>query len=193
MLELEFHVLNEPTNKWREIYAIAQLDQTHPLWENYQEIDLDTYETMVLTTVNDLPASFQGIYNNGRWPLNVSRFCNRAYITPYFRELGCGLEITWRNVKYTLDQYDQWGKDVLFISRGVQYDNAQVSWQKFQKFCKFLIKNTGYNLTYDNRLYQCCPAVCKDCYQFCVWYDPKNLQNALNIHSISIEEWAELP
>jgi len=132
------------------------------------------------------------VYNNGRWPNNVSRFCNRAYINPYFRDSGHGLEITWRNIKYTLDNYQHWGKDVLFISRGVQYDNAEVSWRKFRKFCEFLIKNTGYNLVYDDRLYQCCSTACKDCYQFCVWFDPKNIKDQLNIHSVSQDEWAQL-
>lgn len=183
---------NNNTTEWQKLYNIAQSDKDHMLWENYQSINLDTYEHMIVTVRNGEPASFQGIYNNGRWPSNVSRFCNRAYINPYFRNLGEGLEITYNNVKYTLDNYTKWGKDVLFISRGVQYDNAEVSWKKFQKFCKFLIKNTGYNLTYDDRLYQCCPAECKDCYQFCVWYDPMHTKEYLNIPSISKDKWQQL-
>jgi hypothetical protein len=180
------------TAEWQKLYSIAQADKSHGLWENYQNIDLDTYEHMIVTMRNGETASFQGIYNNGRWPSNVSRFCNRAYINPYFRNLGQGLEITYNNVKYTLDNYAQWGKDVLFISRGVQYDNAEISWKKFEKFCKFLIKNTGYNLIYDDRLYQCCANNCKDCYQFCVWYDPMYTKEYLNIPSISKDEWQQL-
>lgn len=188
----EYKVIQHSTPEWEEIYAIAQNDKTHWLWENYQTIDLATYEHMVVNIRNGRPAAFHGIYNNGRWPKNVSRFCNRAYINPYFRDLGQGLEITHKNIKFVLDNYDTWGKEVLFISRGVQYDNVEVSWKKFQKFCDFLIKNTGYNLVYDDRLYQCCPAACKDCYQFCVWYDPKNIKNSLNIHSLSKDEWKNL-
>lgn len=193
MLNLTFHNLKESTEDWEKLYKIAQNDTDHNLWENYQNIDLSKYETMILTTCDNIPASFQGIYNNGRWPGNVSRFCNRAYINPYFRDRRKGLEITWRNVKYTLDNYSTWGRDVLFVSRGVQYDNPEVSWKKFEKFCLFLIKNTGYNLVYDNNLYQCCPSECKDCYQFCVWYDPKNIRKSLNIHSITIDQWKQLP
>jgi len=178
---------------WHTIKKIAKDDSSHGLWQNYQDFDLDTYEHMIVNIRDNIPAAFHGIYNNGRWPKNVSRFCNRAYINPHFRNLNQGLEITHLNIKYVLNKYDKWGKDVLFISRGVQYNNAEVSYRKFQKFCNFLIDKTGYNLTYDNRLYQCCPTACKDCYQFCVWYDPKNIKNTLNIHSISIEEWAELP
>lgn len=193
MLNLEFHDLRESTDLWEEIYQIAREDKSHLLWENYQNIDISQYETMVVTTCDGLPASFQGIFNRDRWPDNVSRFCNRAYINPYFRDKGQGLEITWRNIKYTLDHYGKWGKDVLFISRGVQYDNAEISFKKFQKFCQFLIEKTGYDLIYDNRLYQCCPSMCKDCFQFCVWYDPKKLLNHLNIHNISCDQWAKLP
>ncbi len=183
---------NNNTPEWQEIYKIAQADKEHWLWENYQQINLDTYEHMIVTVRDDIPASFQGIYNNGRWPSNVSRFCNRAYINPHFRNLGKGPEITINNVKYTLDNYAQWEKDVLFISRGVQYDNVEVSWKKFEKFCKFLIKNTGCNLIYDDRLYQCCANECKDCYQFCVWYDPIHLKEHLNIPSVSKNEWQQM-
>jgi hypothetical protein len=177
---------------WLSIYKIAQEDQTHWLWENYQKIDLGTYEHMIVNLRNNESAAFHGIYNNGRWPKNVSRFCNRAYINPKFRDLGEGLEITWKNIKYVLDNYDTWNKEVLFISRGVQYDNIEVSWKKFQKFCKFLIKNTGHDLKWDDRLYQCCASECKDCYQFAVWYDPKNLKDGLEIKSISQQEWMAL-
>jgi len=189
MLNLKFYNLKKSTPEWEEIYKIAQTDTDHSLWENYQSIDLDSYEYMILTMLDNRPASFQGIYNNGRWPNNVSRFCNRAYINPYFRDRGQGLEITWRNIKYTLDNYDQWGKDVLFISRGVQYNDVHISWRKFQKFCEFIIKHTGYNLVYDDQLYQCCPSECKDCYQFCVWFDPTNIKSQLDIRSVSREEW----
>jgi len=192
MLDLKFYQLTASSKQWEAIYKIAREDVGHGLWENYQHIDLNTYECMILTELDGIPASFQGIYNNGRWPANVSRFCNRAYINPYFRNQGLGLEITWQNVKYTLDNYERWGKDVLFISRGVQYHNVDVSWRKFKKFCEFLIKNTGYNLVYDDRLYQCCPSSCKDCYQFCVWYDPLNIKNDLSIHSLSQDEWNNL-
>lgn len=177
---------------WLSIYKEAQEDQTHWLWNNYQKIELDTYEHMIVNLRNGEPAAFHGIYNNGRWPKNVSRFCNRAYICPKFRDLGQGLEITWKNIKYVLDNYHSWGKEVLFISRGVQYNNVEISWGKFQKFCKFLTKTTGYDLTWDDRLYQCCASECQDCYQFAVWYDPNDLKASLEIKSISRQEWIGL-
>lgn len=188
----QYLLVTTNTTEWQQIYNIAQADKDHMLWKNYQRIDLDSYEHMIVTVRNGVPASFQGIYNNGRWPSNISRFCNRAYINPHFRNIGQGLEITHNNVKYTLDNYTRWAKDVLFISRGVQYDNVTTSWKKFQKFCKFLIKNTGYNLTYDDRLYQCCSDKCKDCYQFCVWYDPMDTKEYLRIPSVSKDEWQQL-
>lgn len=178
--------------EWLEIYKIAQDDHSHWLWENYQRIDLDTYEQMIIFIRDNEPAAFHGIYNNGRWPNNVSRFCNRAYINPKFRKLGQGLEITSKSIKYVLDNYNRWNKEVLFISRGVQYNNAYISWLKFDKFCKFLCKTTGYNLVWDNLLYQCCNNACKDCYQFCVWYDPKQIQKKLAIHNVTIDGWNNL-
>jgi len=188
----QYSVINESTSEWQEIYNIAREDKTHNLWKNYQSIELTDYEHMIVNVRDGKPAAFHGIYNNGRWPANVSRICNRAYINPYFRTLGQGLEITSANIKFVLDNYNQWGKDVLFISRGVQYDNAEISYKKFVKFCKFLEKTTGYQLEYDDLLYQCCPAECKDCFQFCVWYDPKGLRKTLEIAKINKERWAHL-
>lgn len=177
---------------WGSIYKIAQDDHSHYLWENYQRIDLDTYEHMIVNVRDGIPAAFHGIYNNGRWPSNVSRFCNRAYITPHFRSQGQGLEITYKNIKYVLDNYSRWNKEVLFISRGVQYDNVRISWKKFEKFCEFLVKNTGYNLIWDEFLYKCCANDCKECYQFCVWYDPLDRKSTLDIPKITQKQWEQL-
>lgn len=184
-----YKTVDSTDSDWQHIYQTAQQDRDHGLWENYQKIDLDTYEHMIVNIRNGDPAAFHGIYNNGRWPSNVSRFCNRAYISPHFRKLGQGLEITHKNIKYVLDNYSRWNKDILFISRGVQYDDVGVSWKKFEKFCKFLVKNTGYDLVWDDRLYQCCVNNCKDCYQFCVWYDPLGARKTVGIPNISQNQW----
>ena len=188
----EYKIINSPIPEWDNIYNIAKQDREHDLWENYQTIKLEEYEAMVVNIRDGIPAAFHGVFNRGRWPSNFSRICNRAYINPYFRNLGQGLDITSQNIKFSLDNYDRWGKDVLFITRGVQYNNVNVSWRKFEKFVAFLKKTTGYsNLTYDDRLYKCCNSGCKDCYQFAVWYNPKNID--IDIKSITQYTWKGLP
>jgi len=191
MKDIQITVTND-SPEWQSIYEMARNDKSHELWENYQKINLDEYEHMLVNMRDDVPVSFHGIYNNNRWPSNFSRFCNRAFINPDYREKGLGLEITSNAIKYVLDNYDRWNKDVLFITRGVQYNNVDVSWKKFEKFVEFLKKTTGYtNLTYDNRLYKCCNSGCKDCYQFAVWYNPKNIE--IDIKSITQYTWKGLP
>ena len=95
--------INKDDVDWIELYKIAQDDKTHWLWENYQNINLDDYEHMIVNIRDGIPAAFHGIYNNGRWSSRISRFCNRAYINPYFRKKGKGLEITSKNIKYVLE------------------------------------------------------------------------------------------
>lgn len=188
----EYKIINSSIPEWDNIYNIAKQDREHDLWENYQTIKLEEYEAMIVNIRDGVPAAFHGVFNRGRWPSNFSRICNRAYINPHFRNLGQGLDITSQNIKFSLDNYDRWGKDVLFITRGVQYDNVNVSWRKFEKFVAFLKKTTGYtNLTYDDRLYKCCNSGCKDCYQFAVWYNPKNIE--IDIKSITQYTWKGLP
>jgi hypothetical protein len=186
-----YQVINNATEEWSTLYAIAQNDRSHHLYKNYEKINLSEYEHMIVNIRDNIPAAFHGIFNNGRWPKNFSRICNRAYINPHFRNLGHGLQITSNNIKFVLDNYTKWGKEVLFITRGVQYNDAYVSWKKFEKFVNFLRKTTGYtDLTYDDRLYKCCNSECKDCYQFAVWYNPYGVSNS--IPNISINQWGEL-
>lgn len=188
----EYLLVDKNSTEWRQIYEIARNDKSHELWENYQHIDLDTYEHMIVYMRDKVPSGFHGIYNNNRWPKNVSRICNRAYLQKFNRDLGQGLDITGDNIKYVLDNYDKWGKDILFISRGVQYDNPKLSYRKFKSFCKFITEYTGYDLVYDDKLYSCCASNSTECYQYCVWYDPKNIRHTLDIPYITMDEWTSL-
>lgn len=178
--------------EWETIYKIAQEDQSHSLWSNYQSIDITDYQAMIINVRDGIPAAFHGVYNGGRWPNNVARICNRAYINPYFRNQGQGLKITAENIKYVLSLYQYWRRDVLFISRGVQYNDPEISYRKFEKFAKFVTDSTGFKLNYDNRLYKCCDNETRDCYQFALWYDPKGIRKTLDIKSIDISEWKNL-
>jgi len=188
----EFQIITHSTPEWEHIYKIAQEDQTHELWENYQKINLDDYIAMIVYLQDGIPGAFHGVYNNGRWPDNVARIGNRAYIAPHLREQKNGFLIAAKNIKFALDNYDKWGKDVLFMSKPMQYNNVETSWKKFQMYSKWWTKSTGYEWVCDDRIYQSCPAECKDCYQFCTWYDPKNLKNTLDIKSLEAKEWYNL-
>jgi GNAT superfamily N-acetyltransferase len=177
---------------WQEVYKIAQEDRGHELWANYQKIDLKEYIAMIVYVRNGKPGAFHGVYNHGRWPDNVARIGNRAYISPEFRELGIGQKVAAKNIKFALDNFDMWGKDVLFLSKPMQYGDVETSWNKFQKYSRYFTRETGYKFECDDKIYQCCPAACKDCYQFCTWYDPKGIRSSLNIHSLSQQEWYNL-
>lgn len=185
--------VNNNSPEWEYVYNIAKNDNTHGLWGNYQNIDLDEYETMVVTLRDNEPAAFHGIFNNNRWPTNISRICNRAYILPKFRDNNEGLDITSVSIKYVLDNYDKWGKDILFISRGVQYNNPAISYKKFEKFNRFVEQSTGYKFKYTDRLYRGCKDNCKECFQYFLFYDPKDLLDTIHIDTISQDEWVSLP
>lgn len=176
---------------WETISNRAKNDKDHNLANNYSNIKLEQYEHMIIHMLETKPVAFHGIFNNGRWPSNVSRVCNRMYVDRDHRDIMG--TIPGDAARYDFTNYEQWGKDVLFISRGVQYDNPELSFKKFKKFVLWLRKVTGVNLEYDDRLYQCCNNMTKDCYQFCVWYDPKHIRHTLDIASMSMEDWSMLP
>ena len=67
------------------------------------------------------------------------------------RKLQQGLEITADNIKFVLDNYEKWNKDMLFISRGVQYDDAAVSYKKFVNFAKRLFESLKNLFGFDNK------------------------------------------
>lgn len=182
-------IITNSTEEWLYISTMAKTDTSHPLYKNYKNVKIEDHEYMIIYKIDDQPVGFHGIYNNGRWPENTSRFCNRAWLSPEHRHPIEGAFITARNIKFVLDRYNYWGKDVLFISRGVQYNDPHTSWKKFEKFCEFFIKHSGHQMTFDDRLYRCCPNDTKDCFQFCIWYDPKNIRSTLNIDNVSINEW----
>jgi len=173
--------------EWVEIYQRAREDKTHLLWENYQSINLNDYEQMLVQIRDNKPISFHGIYNNGRWPSNISRVCNRLYTVPEYRDLNCST--TGDSIKFDCDNYSKWNKDVLMISRGIQYNDIETSYKKFALSVRWARKYTGYDWVHDDRLYQCCNSHCKDCFQFVLWYDPKNIRHTLAIPSITQTEW----
>jgi hypothetical protein len=183
----KFISVNTDSPEWLEISQIAREDKSHFLWENYQSFKLDEYEQMLVQIKDNKPISFHGIYNNGRWPTNVSRVCNRLYTVPEYRDINC--TTTGDAIKYDCDNYLKWGKDVLMISRGIQYNDIETSYKKFALSVRWARKYSGYDWVHDDRLYQCCSNRCKDCFQFVLWYDPKNIRHTLGIPSISINEW----
>jgi len=189
----EYKIITSPTPEWEHIYKIAQEDRSHELWKNYQNINLDEYIAMIICVIDGVPSAFHGVYNNGRWPDNVARIGNRAYISPKIREKGGGFVIAAENIKFALDNYFRWGKDILFLSKPMQYNDVDTSWKKFKMYSKYFQKSTGFKLECDDRIYQCCGAECKDCYQFCTWYNPNKLKFRLNIKSYNKEYWYRLP
>ena len=185
-------LVNDSSPEWQYLYDIAKNDKDHELAGNYQNIKCVDYDQMIMILKDDKPIVFLGNYNNGRWPNNVSRMCTRTYTHPDYRK-NTNSEVISTFLKATLDRYDEWGKDILFISRGIQYDNVEVSWKKFQQFGKYIPRIAGYTMTFDDKLYKCCPSDTKDCYQFCLWYDPKNIRHTLDIPYITMDEWKQLP
>jgi len=185
-----FVFVDEHSLYWQDIYLQAQTDKSHNLWRNYQNIKVSDYEHMIIQLRDNTPISFHGIYNNGRWPNNVSRVCNRLYTLPAYRDINC--TTTGNAIKFDCDNYNKWNKDVLFISRGIQYDNIETTYKKFILSVRWARKYSGYNWVYDDRLYQTYNPACKDSYQFCLWYDPKNVRDKLDIPNISIDEWKQL-
>lgn len=185
-----FISVTEENLYWQEIYDIAKNDKLHNLHKNYTDIDLNEYEHMIVHLHNEKPISFHGIYNNNRWPNNISRVCNRLYTLPEYRDNLC--TTTGMAIKFDCDNYDKWNKDILIISRGCQYNDIDTTYKKFSLSVRWANKYTGYNWVHDDKLYKCCGNNTPDCFQFILWYDPKNLRQTIDIPYLTIEEYKKL-
>lgn len=183
-----FTIVQNNDSLWQKIYSIAQADHDQKLWRNYQKIDVNDYVAMIVYSIDNKPVGFSGIYNNPEiWPPNVARFGNRTYIIPEYRSEG-GTSILYKNFKYILDNYEQWGIDVLFFSVEL-YKDPDREYKKFELYNKYYFKKTGFELQYNDRIYQCCNYKNKKCYHFCSWYDPQNTNAHKAIQSYSKDAW----
>jgi len=185
-----FVFVDEQSQYWQDIYLRAQNDKSHELWKNYQKINLSEYEHMIVHLRNEKPISFHGIYNNGRWPTNVSRAVTRLYTVPEHRDILC--TTMGDSMKFDADNFNLWGKTAIFVSKNVQYNNSEISYKKFSQGVRLAKKYTGHDWVHNDRLYQCCNNPTKDCYQFLMWFDPNNRRHTIDIPSLSIGEWKQL-
>ena len=60
MNDVQITVTND-SPEWQRIYELARNDKSHELWENYQKINLDEYEHMLVNMRDSISVVIQDV------------------------------------------------------------------------------------------------------------------------------------
>lgn len=162
-------VTDEESDEFSDLQEEMAIDQTHPLWKNYFNIDLGAFDLYAITIINGKPLGFQACQTKDIWN-GASRAMTRTYLhknaTHLYKEIGV------ENTKL----YGTVFKDIVnrpfFISREMMR-TPEIDWRSFNYFCKWMKNGTNMPLHWDNNVYQ----MSKESWQFIVWLqkDTRNI------------------
>ena len=159
----KFHILvtDEYSDEFEDLEKEMSVDQSHPLWKNYFNIDLDAYDLHAITIVDGTPVGFQACQTKDIWN-GAARAMTRTYLhksaTHLYKEIGV------ENTKLYSTVFKELVNKPFFISREMMR-SPEIDWRSFDYFCKWMKKGTQMPLHWDNRVYQ----MAQDSWQFIVW------------------------
>lgn len=155
--EFQILVTNEYSDEFEDLQSTMEVDQSHPLWKNYFNLNLTDYDLHAITIYDGNPVGFQACQTKDIWN-GASRAMTRTYLhksaTHLYKEIGC------ENVKLYSNIFKELVDKPFFISR----ENTGTD-KSFEYFSKWLKKTTKMPLHWDNRLYE----MSKNSWQHIVW------------------------
>lgn len=123
--------------------------------DNYQNIceEFNKFDSFELLLNDDRQiVAFSGMYNNGSFPDNCARICNRTYYNPDFRSKA--RRVRWSEdyfVPYEIDQAKQLGYEYVFISIELFLRRRALI-----DIIKYLEKNYSWKWKLENRMFNTC-------------------------------------
>lgn len=103
------YVTNENNQYIDELMYIASQDTSHPLYKNYQNVDIKRFVFCNIIVHNNIPVMFWGTEIPNWCPPNVGRAFVRTYKNPAYRERNTWLEQgRWMRQVLNYDEYSLW-------------------------------------------------------------------------------------
>lgn len=98
------YITNESNHYINEMMKIASEDTSHPLYKNYQKLDISRFLFCNIIVHNETPVFFWGTESPSWCPANIARGFCRMYKNPAYQDPN---PLSWRS------QVRRWGKPAI--------------------------------------------------------------------------------
>jgi hypothetical protein len=134
------------------------------------------------------PIVMGGVYNDGRWPSNIGRMLNRAYVFPYMRR---------KSVRQLIEGYRMLHDHMIFpLIAANNFDCYFITMQNRDKkptkewwnVWKYTFNKGGNNFWTESTGYvQTCPHMVQKCWQNFIYKEI--VPNTFNLSTLSQDDW----
>jgi len=168
------------------------LEENNWLRKNYTKENLIIEDhhgyCVVYNAETNEPIVMGGVFNDGRWPANVARMLNRAYVFPYMRrksirQLIAGYEMLHDHMIFPLMADNNF--DSYFITMQNREKKDTKEWWNVWKYTFNKASNNYW--TESNGYVQSCPHMVKKCWQNFVYKEL--VSGTFTLPVLSQEEW----
>jgi len=171
------------------------LSENNWLGKNYTAENLKVEEhtgfCVAYKNGTDEPMVMGGVFNDGRWPANIARMLNRAYVFPKYRsrsqsELTTAFKFLHHHVIFPLIEVNNY--DSYFMTMQNRDRPSKRWWEAWKKS----MRDSSNNYWTEAEGYvQTCPFNVQKCWQNFVYHDM--VPNTFNLNTITQDEWLLLP
>jgi hypothetical protein len=171
------------------------LEENNWLRKNYTEENLVIEDhhgyCVVYNAETHEPIVMGGVFNDGRWPSNIARMLNRAYVFPYMRrksirQLIAGYEMLHDHMIFPLISQNNF--DSYFIT---MQNRDKKDTKEWWNVWKYTFNKGGNNFWTESSGYvQTCPHMVQKCWQNFIYKEL--VPNTFNLSVLSQQEWEHL-
>jgi hypothetical protein len=192
-----YHIIFTKSNDKFEQVRQACLQEDNWLRQNFlpENFDLNHYKgySVIFDNETDEPVAMAGLFNPGRYPVNVAQHLHREYLFPKYRRktfagLVSGFALYNEHIVKPLNELNNF--NVYFVAMQNRYKKRSKGY--WEVFSSALIEGMpGWKL--GEGYLQTCPANVQKCWQNYVYFEQEpGLFNDWQKKTMSQEEWDTL-
>lgn len=194
-IDMGYHkIYYESCDEFEKVREIC-LSEDNWLRKNYtsDNLQIEAHHGFVVVyhKITHEPMVMGGVFNDGRWPVNIARMLNRAYVFPNFRsrsqsELTEAFKFLHHHVIFPLIKANTF--DSYFMTMQNRERPSKRWWEAWKK--SMHDSSNGYWIEADGYV-QSCPFNVQKCWQNFVYHDV--VPGTFNLNTITENEWLLLP